>query len=193
MPPRTLLMLTITALLTVASGCATRSVPRGEVELLTVDDDPVAGEFNVLRRQGNHYFAGYPTEAGLRELADRGVTTVIALKTPAQVKAARAMDADAVAESLGLRMIWLPTAANTFSRADVDAFAEAYEDTSGPLLIHCGSSNTVGGLWAEYLHLYHDVPIEEALERGREVGLREGAMTDAVIRVAGEEATADER
>jgi protein tyrosine phosphatase (PTP) superfamily phosphohydrolase (DUF442 family) len=169
------------------AGCASsRPLPAGDARLLAPEDDAVAEEFNSLYRQGDVYFAGYPTEAGLREMSRRGVTTVVALKTPEQVTAARSFDETALAESLGIDLVWLPISPDSFSVSDVDRFAEVYERSSGPMLIHCGSANTVGGLWAEYLHRYRDLPLDVAMKEGRSVGLRRESMVEAVRRVAAE-------
>jgi uncharacterized protein (TIGR01244 family) len=184
--PTTLLCLLI--LTVVAAGCQSGETVRRDAPAVTplpVIDDELADEFNNIYRLGEVYFAGYPTEEGLRELRSRGVTTVVSLKTPEQVQKARGLDEQAVAEELGMTMVWIPISPDSFSEADVDRFAEVYEASEGPFLLHCGSSNTVGGLWAAYLKRKRDVPLDQALNIGRAAGLRAEAMVEATERVAG--------
>lgn len=174
---------------TPASASATSS-PSAETNALRpvgvaipVTDASLATGFTNLSQDGEIYFAGWPTEAGLRALAARGVRTVIALKTLDEITAARGFDAGAVAESLGIQVVVIPVRPNSFSAADVTAFAAAFEGASGPVLIHCGSSNTVGGMWAAYLASQRGLTPADALSRGRAAGLRDGPMSDATKRV----------
>jgi uncharacterized protein (TIGR01244 family) len=177
----------IAAMLCVAlAGCA--APQRREAPVVTpmpVVEPQLTEQFNNISRLGDVYFAGYPTEQGLYELATRGVKTVVCLKSPEEVREARGFDEQAVADEYGMRLVFLPIAPETFSDADVAQFAEIYETTEGPFLLHCGSSNTVGGLWAAYLKTRHDVPLDQALSIGRAAGLRSEAMEQATRRVAG--------
>jgi uncharacterized protein (TIGR01244 family) len=148
-----------------------------------VTDPSLAAAFTNLSQDGDIYFAGWPTEAGLRALAARGVRTVITLKTVDEITAARGFDARAVAQSLGIELVVIPVRPNSFSAADVTAFAAAFDAARGPVLIHCGSSNTVGGMWAAYLANQRGLAPADALSRGRAAGLRDGPMADATQRV----------
>jgi len=150
-----------------------------------VADPALADEFNNLSSDGDIYFAGWPSEAGLRTLAARGVKTVIALKTPEQVMDARGYDPRAVAKELGIAYVVIPVTPDSYDAAVLDRFAAAFDGSAGPILIHCGSSSTVGGVWSGYLAAKRGVPSDQALDRGRAAGLREGPMTDAAERVIG--------
>ena len=160
--------------------------PRPIGTAVRIDDPSLAPEFNNLAIDGTTYFAGWPTEAGLRALAARGVKTVITLKTPDQVLAARGYDPRKVAAELGLTLVVIPVAPDTYSVADIDAFAAAFDHADGPVLIHCGASATVGGVWSGYLVAKRGLSTTDALARGRAAGLKDGPMTDATERVFGE-------
>ncbi len=151
-----------------------------------VSEAALAAEFNNLAQDGDIYFAGWPSEAGLRALAARGVRTVIALKSVDEIRDARGYDARAVATALGINLVVLPVRADSFGVDDVRAFSAAFDAANGPVLIHCGSSNTVGGVWAAYLNSSRGMSADKALELGRAAGLREGPMSDATERVLGE-------
>lgn len=139
---------------------------------------------NNLFRSGRFYFAGQPDEESLVKLIEtEGVRTVINIRTPAE-ESGMGVNERAVADERGARYETIPISPSTFSKADVDRFAEIVGSSEGPILVHCASSNRVGGLWAAYLTAHHNVPIEQALEIGRSVGLSRDSMAEAARRVA---------
>ncbi len=148
-----------------------------------VTDPALADGVAHLSQSGQTYFGGFPTADGLRAMRARGVTRVIALKTNDEVMKAKQFDEAALAKELGLALIVIPVSAASFSPADVERFAAAYEGSSEPVLIHCGSSNTVGAVWAAYLHRFHEVEREQALAAGAAAGLTNPQMKAAAERV----------
>ena len=149
-------------------------------------DPALASEFNNLFVDGDVYFAGWPTEAGLRAMAARGVKTVIALKTPEQVEQSSGFNPRRLAAQLGMELVIIPVRADTYSRNDVLTFAAAFEKSRGPVLIHCGSASTCGMVWSGYLVEKRGMSAADAVERGHAAGLQEGPMTEAAERVAAE-------
>jgi len=149
-------------------------------------DPALASEFNNLFVDGDVYFAGWPTEAGLRAMAARGVKTVIALKTPEQVEQSSGFNPRRLAAQLGIELVIIPVRADTYSRNDVLTFAAAFDKSRGPVLIHCGSASTCGMVWSGYLVEKRGMSAADAVERGHAAGLQEGPMTEAAERVAGE-------
>ncbi len=137
-----------------------------------VKDGTLKDNFNNIFCSGETYLAGYPTAAGLRAMQVKGVTRVIALKTNDQVLDARGYDEAAVAARLGLDLVVIPMSVDTMSPADVARFAQAYDSAKGPVLVHCGSANTVGALWAAYLHERYGLPEEEAIAAGDAAGMK---------------------
>ncbi len=74
-----------------------------------------------------------------------GFRTVVNLRTEKE----GAAEERAVVEAQGLRYVWVPVTADSFSLADVDAVQKVLDDpSSGPVLLHCASSNRVGAVWA---------------------------------------------
>lgn len=178
-------VLALLALPACSSVPATAPAQRQVAAAAPVTDPALAAGFTNLSRDGEVYFAGWPSEAGLRALAARGVHTVISLKTVDEIRAAKGYDAQAVAGSLGITLVVIPVRAGNFSAADVAAFAAAFDASRGPVLVHCGSSNTAGGMWAAYLALHRGLGAADAIDRGRAAGLRDGAMMDATQAVIG--------
>ncbi len=87
--------------------------------------------------------------ADIDALAGTGVRTVINNRPdgeePGQLPAA---EARRIAEARGITYHHIPITAATLSRADVDAFAAALRDASGPVVAHCRSGTRSALLWA---------------------------------------------
>jgi len=142
---------------------------------------------NNLFRSGRMYFAGQPDEASLVRLAtEAGVRTVVNLRGPEEMSQV-GFDEHAVADSLGLRYVNIPVSPDSFSAEDVERFAAVLEQTDEPVLLHCASSNRVGGMWAAYLAMHRNLTLDDAVELGESAGLRSPGMVDATRRVAGKQ------
>ncbi len=112
--------------------------------------------------------AGQPSAQGLKELADDGYAAVIDLRTAAED---RGIDEQGLVESLGMDYVSLPIAgrgAISFKNARIlDEILDKYD---APVLVHCGSSNRVGALFAlrEKMNGAND---QDALNFGRSAGM----------------------
>ena len=125
--------------------------------------------------------AGQPSPQALARLGDMGFRTVVNLRTEKEGAAAEGP----VVEAQGLRYVWVPVTAGTFSLADVEAVGKVLDDPSAfPVLVHCASSNRVGGAFA-VLESKKGKSLDEALAAGRAAGLHSPQMEAAVRRVLG--------
>lgn len=125
--------------------------------------------------------AGQPAPQALARLRDMGFRTVVNLRTERE----GAAQERAVVEGQGLRYVWVPVTAESFSLADVDAVQRVLDDrSSGPVLLHCASSNRVGAVWA-VMQSRQGRTLDEALAAGREAGLHSPQVEAAVRRVLG--------
>jgi uncharacterized protein (TIGR01244 family) len=123
--------------------------------------------------------AGQPTPDLLKKLGAMGFRTAVSLRAPSE-----GFEKDqALVERQGLRWVNVPVSPGTFSKKDVEAVAKVLDDpAAGPVLLYCGSSNRVGGLWAVYQAMKGKSP-EEALAEGRKAGLKSPQMIEAVQRL----------
>jgi uncharacterized protein (TIGR01244 family) len=112
--------------------------------------------------------AGQPNENGLKELADSGYAAVIDLRTEGED---RGLDEQAVVESLGMDYVSLPIAGrgalNLENAEKLDHILSQYDE---PVLVHCGSSNRVGALFA-LREKTNGADDEDALAFGRSAGM----------------------
>lgn len=150
-----------------------------------VSDPALAAEFNNLRAGGDFYFGGWPTEAGLRALAAKGVRKVICLKTADEVIAARGYDPRKVAAELGMQFVELPVSADSLSDAYVAKFigeVERDDGGGGKTLIHCAAGGTCGMVWGSYLATRYGLDPAAALAQARAAGLLDGPQAVAAER-----------
>lgn len=139
-------------------------------------------DFNNIFQLADYYFAGTPTGEGLTKAAKSGVKVIVNLLTEEQTNRMK-MNYPSAIKKLGFRYEHIPITPDTFSVADVDRFAEILASTDEPVLIHCASSNRVGGLWAAYLNRYGNVVLGKAIQLGQTAGLSSESMIEAVKRV----------
>jgi uncharacterized protein (TIGR01244 family) len=113
--------------------------------------------------------SGQPSSEQLREAAATGVKTVVNLCVSGEC----GWDEAAVVKSLGMHYVAIPVGGATdVTEANARKLHDVVEDESNyPMVIHCGSGNRVGALFAlKAFHLEGCDP-EEAVRRGRVAGL----------------------
>lgn len=122
---------------------------------------------------------GQPSPRALMDLEKMGIKTVVNLRTRRE----GAPEEEQVVRALGLDYVWVPISRSTFSLADVKAVEKVLDDPERrPVLLHCASSDRVGGVWAAIL-VRDGHSLEEAEVAGRTAGLKSAGMWDAVLRV----------
>lgn len=127
-----------------------------------------------LSRQNNILFAGQPNQQALRDAPANNVSTIISTREPAEITPDQlGFDEPATINDAGLRFLSIPFAGAELSTQHADALAHALADIPADqtALIHCGSSNRVGALWALYLIRHRGLTLDEALEHARAAGL----------------------
>lgn len=134
---------------------------------------------------GDRTFGGQPSAAALDRYAAQGGAMVIDLRTH-EGRDAADFDEAATVKSLGMKYVNIPFSSSTFSAADVDRFAAALDDADGPVLVHCGSSNRVGGMWAAYLARKRGFDAENAIAAGKAAGMSSESVEAAARRVIDE-------
>jgi uncharacterized protein (TIGR01244 family) len=121
------------------------------------------------------FIAGQPTEAAMRELSAKGVTTVVNLRMPEEM-ATVGFDEAALVKELGLAYVHIPTRGtkeNPYAPSDLDRFATTLASARGKVLLHCTVAWRASHLWAAYLIQYRKVPVTTALTQARAINLRD--------------------
>lgn len=119
------------------------------------------------------FVAGQPTEKALRELRAKGVTTVVNLRMPEEMKRID-FDEAALTKELGIRYVHIPmngSADHPYGPGQLDAFAAALESADGKVLLHCTVAWRASHLWAAYLIRERNVPAATALSHANQINL----------------------
>jgi uncharacterized protein (TIGR01244 family) len=168
MPKKLLLLVLVTVLSAAAcvENSTTETRPSTETTL-KVDLETVVRVGNVVPVDGVTT-AGQPDVAALSIFAEQGYKTVIDIRTEPEE---RGMDEATVINDLGMEYVLFP-----IDKPDAINFDNATElgrlidEADGPVLVHCGSANRVGALFALQKSLA-GADDEAALEYGREAGM----------------------
>jgi uncharacterized protein (TIGR01244 family) len=121
------------------------------------------------------FIGGQPTEKALRDLKARGVTTVINLRMPEEMKQI-GFDEAALVNELGMKYVHIPmrgSAENPYGPKQLDQFAAAIANADGKVLLHCTVAWRASHLWAAYLIRDRGVPVATALAQTRSINLRD--------------------
>ncbi len=123
------------------------------------------------------FIAGQPTEKALRDLKAKGVTTVINLRMPEEMKQI-GFDEAALLKELGMNYVHIPmrgTAENPYGPKQLDQFAAAMASADGKVLLHCTVAWRASHIWAAYLIHDRGVPVATAIAQTRSINLRDDA------------------
>jgi len=120
------------------------------------------------------FIAGQPSERGLREMKARGVTTVVNLRSPEEMRESVSFDEAALVKELGMKYVYLPVRGNTefpYDTSTVAKFADAVRSSNGKVLLHCTIAWRASHLWAAYLIKERGVDATAALTNARLINL----------------------
>ncbi len=131
------------------------------------DPDVTALVPNGKLLEGGILVGGQPTEDALAGLADAGYASVLNLRG-GEESSIRGEEV----ERFGLEYFELPIeGAAGLTEESAREFARLLDELPRPTLVHCGSGNRVGGLFALEAHFVDGRSGAEALEIGLESGL----------------------
>ena len=168
MPAKLFLFVLITLL--TAAACAENSnteVRQNTETTLMVDLETVARVGNVVPVDGVTT-AGQPDAATFEIFAKQGYRTVIDIRTEPED---RGMDEATVINDLGMEYVVFPIdKPEAINFENASELGRLIDNADGPVLVHCGSSNRVGALFALRKSL-DGADDETALEYGREAGM----------------------
>ena len=123
------------------------------------------------------FIGGQPTEKALRDLKAKGVTTVINLRMPEEMKQI-GFDEAALLKELGMNYVHIPmrgSAENPYGPKQLDQFAAAIAAADAKVLLHCTVAWRASHIWAAYLIRDRGVPVATALAQTRSINLRDEA------------------
>lgn len=164
------------------AGCQSSNASDAAPEAVTI------GSITPLHELDGVYLAGQPKREDVALLAEHGVKTVVNVR---ELSEPIGYDERAAVEAAGMTYVHLPwKGAAALTDEVFGVYREQFANAERPLVVHCGSSNRVGALWAAYRALDEGLDFEAALAEGKAVGLRSEPYMEAarsyVERNAGE-------
>jgi uncharacterized protein (TIGR01244 family) len=123
------------------------------------------------------FIGGQPTEKALRELAAKGVKTVVNLRMPQEMATQVKFDEAALVKELGMKYVHIPmrgTAENPYGPEQLKQFAAAMKEADGKVLLHCTIAWRASHLWGAYLIQERGMPVDQALMQARAINLMDG-------------------
>ena len=154
--------------------------PSGAVPAPVALENPGLFQDKFAQVGDDVFISGQPSERALRELASRGVKTVVNLRSPPEMARVPFDEAKLVKE-LGIEYVYLPmrgTAELPYSPAALKSFADAMSSARGKVLLHCTVAWRASHLWAAYLIQYRNVPVATALQQARMINLMDDMRMD---------------
>ena len=137
---------------------------------------PVAVEGKEdLFHAGRFYFGGQPDEEMLRSLAREGVKVIINVRSLKEMDTHtnERFDEYELADTLGMTYFHFPMGGDEgYSPGVVDTLAHVLDIHRDKTFIHCKVSGRACYLWVAYLIRHMDVPIDVAIDIGREMKFR---------------------
>lgn len=118
------------------------------------------------------YIAGQPTERALREMKALGVTTVVNLRSPAEMERI-GFDEPKLIQELGMKYVYIPMRGNEefpYSPEALRRFADVMKTADGKVLLHCTVAWRASHLWGAYL-IQQGVAVADVLAHTRAINL----------------------
>ncbi len=126
--------------------------------------------YNARAPLPNLVTAGQPSSDDFERLSKRGIKVVINLRTKKEMKNSNERE---LVEKHGMTYISIPIdGSDGITLANVKKLDAAMNDLKQPVLVHCASSNRVGGLLAYRAYALQHKTAEQALSFGRSAGMK---------------------
>jgi uncharacterized protein (TIGR01244 family) len=119
---------------------------------------------------GRITFSGQPTEDELRAFAAAGGRVVINNRTQSEMDR-HPFDEHALVESLGLIYVHTPSSSATFDGSQSSELSDTLSNTTGPILMHCGSGSRSATVYGLYLIKDQGMNKNDAIDAARELGM----------------------
>ncbi|HVY88699.1 MAG TPA: sulfur transferase domain-containing protein [Hyphomonadaceae bacterium] len=129
----------------------------------------------VIADTGSVYVAGQPTADALRDMASNGVTTVISVRTEAEMSNRKQVPYDeaALAKELGITFVNVPMGGpdSPYTPEALAKVMTAIDSSKGKVLLHCTVGWRASHVWAAYLVKDKGLAYDEAVRQASAINL----------------------
>jgi uncharacterized protein (TIGR01244 family) len=119
---------------------------------------------------GKLYLTGQPSGDDFQKAKQEGIATVINLRTAEEVS----WDPGKSVRSAGMKYVHIPfRAPETLTKEVFDEVRKLLkQEHEKPALLYCSSANRVAATWLPYRVLDQGVPLDQAVDEAKQIGLR---------------------
>lgn len=159
-------------------GMALTAAAAGPVSPDDVTGPEAWGAVSNVTHLHHLWFAGQPDRRGLEVAREKGVAVVINLREPEELD----WDEETAVRELGMAYHNVPVARKgPFQAEAIERIEKLVEENhEQEILVHCASSNRVGGWLAIHLIRMHGMSVDDALAVGRRAGITKDAIEEKV-------------
>ena len=128
------------------------------------------GDLEGLHRFDDLSLGGQPLPLEFERMAQEGLRSVIDLRNDLERQDFKESE---LLEGLGVQyqQVWFRTPTE-MSDGVLRRAREALNTAERPALLHCGSGHRVGVVWAVWRHMDGGIPLDQALEEARTIGMK---------------------
>ena len=131
--------------------------------------------WNTANPTPNLTTGGQPSKSDLEKMAKNGIKVIVNLRTKGEF---RKFDEKKVVESLGMKYVSIPIGdEKDFNLNNVKLLDDALAGLKSPAVVHCASSNRVGGLLALRENLIKSSSAQDSIVFGRKAGMGSSEKT----------------
>lgn len=137
---------------------------------------PAAPDPVTIHERDRFLVSGQPSKADLVALAERGVTTVVCMRSDEEM-AELEFDEPAAVEALGMTYVHIPMGRDHgYEPHQVARLNAVLDSTDGPVYLHCGSGYRARQLWMASMVSRGQMTVDEAKLAARDLGESEPAL-----------------
>jgi len=136
------------------------------------------GSTDNVYKCGNLFFSGQFSAEDLSQISGEGITRIITLRTDGEI------DWDEKGEVQDASIEFLQVPFQTPEALTDEVFTKVrnlLKSNSKKTLLHCASSNRVGGVWLPYRVLNESVDLETAILEAEQIGLRSPSIKEKAL------------
>jgi len=132
--------------------------------------------YDALSKMGHTFVGGQPTIKGLKMMKDKGVKTVVSVRTKKEMdnRELVSFDEKKEVEKLGMNYVHIPLDGKDepYTPEALAKFSEAMDSSNGKVLLHCTVGWRASHMWVAYLVKHGGIDLNTAVEHGQAIKLR---------------------
>ena len=130
---------------------------------------------SYLYKAGDFFISGQPNDSIITALKNQDLKLIINIRTPEEMDIIKenGFDEEAFSDSLNIPYVNIPIGGDAgFTKEAIKDINDAIQLHDGMLMIHCRTAGRATNAWMAWLINYYDVPVDEAINLGKQMRFR---------------------